>query len=180
PVRDGVRQGQQAAASRFRQGDGRSRYRGQGRSVRGPQLWRFRRPRSVSPGYRRCQWTVRDRGRAALPADRVPLGAEPEALRRRGAPAVRVVLRGDGAGLVRGAGAQHGARSVRPLDMSMTPGQVVPLLVEKPAAGGRMIARVDRQVVLVSGAIPGERLTARVERIGKDVVYAQTLSIEEA
>ena len=64
--------------------------------------------------------------------------------------------------------------------MSMTPGQVVPLLVEKPAAGGRMIARVDRQVVLVSGAIPGERLTARVERIGKGVVYAQALSIEEA
>jgi 23S rRNA (uracil1939-C5)-methyltransferase len=64
--------------------------------------------------------------------------------------------------------------------MSMTPGQLVPLLVEKPAAGGRMIARVDRQVVLVSGAIPGERLTARVERIGKGVVYAQALSIEEA
>jgi 23S rRNA (uracil1939-C5)-methyltransferase len=64
--------------------------------------------------------------------------------------------------------------------MSMTPGQLVPLLVEKPAAGGRMIARVDRHVVLVSGAIPGERLTARVERIGKGVVYAQALSIEEA
>jgi len=63
--------------------------------------------------------------------------------------------------------------------MSMTPGQLVPLLVEKPAAGGRMIARVDGQIVLVSGAIPGERLTARVERIGKGVVYAQALSIEE-
>ena len=43
-----------------------------------------------------------------------------------------------------------------------------------------MIARIDGQVVLVSGAIPGERLTARVERIGKGVVYAQALSIEEA
>jgi len=64
--------------------------------------------------------------------------------------------------------------------MSIAPGQLVPLLVEKPAAGGRMIARIDRQVVLVSGAIPGERLTARVERIGKGVVYAQALSIEEA
>ena len=49
--------------------------------------------------------------------------------------------------------------------MSMTPGQLVPLLVEKPAAGGRMIARVDRQVVLVSGAIPGERLTALLEDV---------------
>ena len=64
--------------------------------------------------------------------------------------------------------------------MSIDPGQLVPLLVEKPAAGGRMIARVGGQVVLVSGAIPGERLTARVERIGKGVVYAQALSIEEA
>ncbi len=64
--------------------------------------------------------------------------------------------------------------------MGIAPGQLVPLLVEKPAAGGRMIARVDGQVVLVSGAIPGERLTARVERIGKGVVYAQALSIEEA
>ena len=64
--------------------------------------------------------------------------------------------------------------------MSIAPGQLVPLLVEKPAAGGRMIARVDGQVVLVSGAIPGERLTARVERIGKGVVYAKALSIEKA
>ena len=60
--------------------------------------------------------------------------------------------------------------------MSIVPGQLIPLLVEKPAAGGRMIARVGGQVVLVSAAIPGERLTARVERIGKGVVYAQAVS----
>jgi 23S rRNA (uracil1939-C5)-methyltransferase len=53
------------------------------------------------------------------------------------------------------------------------------LTVEKPAAGGRMIARANGQVLLVSGAIPGERLTARVERVGKGVAYAQTLSVEE-
>jgi len=58
-------------------------------------------------------------------------------------------------------------------------GQTVPLAIEKPAAGGRMIARVEGQVVLVADAIPGERVQARVERIGKGVVYAQTLSIEE-
>ena len=55
----------------------------------------------------------------------------------------------------------------------------MPLEIEKPAAGGRMIARVDGQVVLVADAIPGERVQARVERIGKGVVYAQTLSVEE-
>ena len=36
-------------------------------------------------------------------------------------------------------------------------GATVTLDVEKPAAGGRMIARHDGQVVLVWGAIPGER-----------------------
>ena len=61
----------------------------------------------------------------------------------------------------------------------LTSGQTVPLAIEKPAAGGRMIARVEGQVVLVADAIPGERVQARVERIGKGVVYAQTMSVEE-
>ncbi len=43
-------------------------------------------------------------------------------------------------------------------------GQEIELTVEKPAAGGRMIARHDGQVVLVAGAVPGERVAARVER----------------
>src|SRR5262245_44153203 len=59
------------------------------------------------------------------------------------------------------------------------PGQVVPLLVEKPAVGGPMIARVDGQVVLVTGAIPGERVLARIDQTGKGVAYATTLSVEE-
>ena len=41
-----------------------------------------------------------------------------------------------------------------------------------------MIARVDGQVVLVSGAIPGESVRARVERVGRGVAYAETLAIE--
>ena len=43
-----------------------------------------------------------------------------------------------------------------------------------------MIARVDGQVVLVSGAIPGERVTARVEKVSKSVAYAETTSVEDA
>lgn len=43
-----------------------------------------------------------------------------------------------------------------------------------------MIARVEGQVVLVSGAIPGERVTARVERVGKGVVYAATMEVLES
>jgi len=54
----------------------------------------------------------------------------------------------------------------------------VSLTIEKPAAGGRMIARLDGQVVLVSGAIPGERVNARIERKGKGVLYAATVDVE--
>src|SRR5262245_23498526 len=60
----------------------------------------------------------------------------------------------------------------------LEPGQLVPLVVEKPAAGGPMIARVDGQVVLVLGAIPGQRVTARVQQTGKGVDDATTVSVE--
>jgi 23S rRNA (uracil1939-C5)-methyltransferase len=53
------------------------------------------------------------------------------------------------------------------------------LTIDKPAAGGRMIARADRLVVLVSGAIPGERVRAKIERVGKGVAYAAAVDIEE-
>jgi 23S rRNA (uracil1939-C5)-methyltransferase len=58
-------------------------------------------------------------------------------------------------------------------------GESIQLTVEKPAAGGRMIARLNGQIVLVGGAIPGERVTARVERVGKGVVYADTVSVTD-
>jgi 23S rRNA (uracil1939-C5)-methyltransferase len=53
---------------------------------------------------------------------------------------------------------------------------LIELAIEKPAAGGRMIARHEGQVVLVSGAIPGERVRARVERADRSLAYA---SVEE-
>ena len=62
----------------------------------------------------------------------------------------------------------------------LTPGDIVPLTIDKPAAGGRMIARLDGRVVLVSGAIPGERVTARVERVTKNVAYAHATAIDAA
>jgi 23S rRNA (uracil1939-C5)-methyltransferase len=58
-------------------------------------------------------------------------------------------------------------------------GQLIRLSIEKPAAGGRMIARADGQVVLVGGAIPGERVTARIERVAKGVAYAETTGVDE-
>jgi tRNA/tmRNA/rRNA uracil-C5-methylase (TrmA/RlmC/RlmD family) len=42
----------------------------------------------------------------------------------------------------------------------MTAGERVALTIEKPVAGGRMLARLDGAVVLVSGAIPGEVVEA--------------------
>lgn len=64
--------------------------------------------------------------------------------------------------------------------MSVTPGQIVSVAIEKPAAGGWMIARVDGEVILVAGAIPGERVRARITRTGKGVAYAETIDVEEA
>ena len=61
----------------------------------------------------------------------------------------------------------------------LTAGQILSLTIEKPAAGGRMIARVDGQVVLVGGAIPGERVRARIERVSKGVAFAETIAVEE-
>ena len=61
--------------------------------------------------------------------------------------------------------------------MHFASGDLVTLDVEKPAAGGRMLARHEGQVVLVWGAIPGERVRARVERAGKGVLYADTVEV---
>lgn len=51
--------------------------------------------------------------------------------------------------------------------------------VEKPAAGGRMIARHNGQVLLVSGAIPGELVSVRVERVEKRLAFASTTKVLE-
>jgi tRNA/tmRNA/rRNA uracil-C5-methylase (TrmA/RlmC/RlmD family) len=59
----------------------------------------------------------------------------------------------------------------------MEPGAVLLLDVDKPTAGGRMLARHGGQVVLVWGAIPGERVRARVSRVGKGVAYADTVEV---
>src|SRR4051812_46662414 len=42
-----------------------------------------------------------------------------------------------------------------------------------------MIARHEGQVLLVGGAIPGERVTARIERVEKRLAFAFTTSVVE-
>jgi 23S rRNA (uracil1939-C5)-methyltransferase len=63
--------------------------------------------------------------------------------------------------------------------MPVSSGQEIELLIEKPASGGRMIARHDGEVLLVSGAIPGERVAARVTRADKRVAFAETVRVIE-
>ena len=64
--------------------------------------------------------------------------------------------------------------------MALTVGARVELEVERPVAGGRMLARHDGQVVFVRGAIPGERVMASVERVAKGTVYADTVEVVTA
>jgi 23S rRNA (uracil1939-C5)-methyltransferase len=59
----------------------------------------------------------------------------------------------------------------------MEAGALITLDIEKPAVGGRMLARHHGQVVLVWGAIPGEQVRARVERAGRGVLYAETVDV---
>lgn len=59
-------------------------------------------------------------------------------------------------------------------------GSLIELDIDKAAAGGRMLGRHEGQVVLVWGAVPGERVQARIERIGKGVLYAETAAVLRA
>ena len=61
--------------------------------------------------------------------------------------------------------------------MSAQPGSVIAVKIEKPATGGQMLARHEGQVVLVWGAIPGERVRARIERVGRGVLFAETAEV---
>ena len=56
----------------------------------------------------------------------------------------------------------------------------IDLTVERPAVGGRMIARSAGRVVLVAGAIPGERVRAVVERTRGGAFFARTVDVLDA
>jgi len=62
---------------------------------------------------------------------------------------------------------------------SLKIGEVVTVTPEKPAAGGRMIARHDGLVLLVAGAIPGEPARVRIERTERSMAYAVVENVLE-
>lgn len=56
----------------------------------------------------------------------------------------------------------------------MTP---VPLVIERPIAGGRMLARLDGRVVFVAGAIPGEQVRVRITRETKTALWGDVVEV---
>jgi tRNA/tmRNA/rRNA uracil-C5-methylase (TrmA/RlmC/RlmD family) len=60
---------------------------------------------------------------------------------------------------------------------NLIPGQIITLYVEKAVVGGRMLARHEGLVVLVAGAIPGERVTAQVERVSARMAQAAVVDV---
>ena len=61
----------------------------------------------------------------------------------------------------------------------MRPGDRLTLTIERPAAGGRMIARHGGAIVLAAGAIPGEVVEATVEKIQRGTIWAVATTILE-
>lgn len=62
----------------------------------------------------------------------------------------------------------------------MNRGDRLRLTVERPAAGGRMIARHEGAIVFVAGAIPGEVVDAEIEKIQRGTAWAITREVVEA
>lgn len=61
----------------------------------------------------------------------------------------------------------------------MNRGDRVQLTVERPAAGGRMIARHEGAIVFVAGSIPGEVVEAEIEKVQRGTAWAITRRVLE-
>ncbi|HEX5068868.1 MAG TPA: TRAM domain-containing protein [Vicinamibacterales bacterium] len=58
--------------------------------------------------------------------------------------------------------------------------ETIELTIERPVAGGRMLARRNGRVIFVAGAIPGERVRARVVGTTKHAVFATVTDVLDA
>jgi 23S rRNA (uracil1939-C5)-methyltransferase len=64
--------------------------------------------------------------------------------------------------------------------MDIKKGDTVELNVERVVYGGRGLARLNRIVIFVDKAVPGDRVIARVVRIKKDFAEARVMEVIEA
>ena len=62
----------------------------------------------------------------------------------------------------------------------MKRGDLLALTIERPAAGGRMIARHEGAIVFVAGAIPGEVVEAEIEKVQRGTGWAITRAVKTA
>ncbi len=60
------------------------------------------------------------------------------------------------------------------------PAEPIEVTIERPVAGGRMLARHEGRVILVAGAIPGETVRARLERVERGVAFARVERVLDA
>jgi 23S rRNA (uracil1939-C5)-methyltransferase len=63
--------------------------------------------------------------------------------------------------------------------MPLQPDTEIIVTIEKAVAGGRMLARHEGQIVFVAGAIPGECVRVRIERVSKHLAFADTVEVLE-
>jgi tRNA/tmRNA/rRNA uracil-C5-methylase (TrmA/RlmC/RlmD family) len=59
----------------------------------------------------------------------------------------------------------------------LQPGAELVLAVDRPVAGGHMLARHDGQIVLLSGTLPGEVVRAKVETVRRGVAHAAAVEV---
>lgn len=61
----------------------------------------------------------------------------------------------------------------------LSSGQIVTIVPEKPVVGGRMLARVDGEVLLVEGGLPNERANVRIDRRQQGVWLGSVVDVLE-
>jgi tRNA/tmRNA/rRNA uracil-C5-methylase (TrmA/RlmC/RlmD family) len=64
--------------------------------------------------------------------------------------------------------------------VTLAPGAVVDAEVERPVAGGRMLARHEGQVIFVDGAVPGELVEARISHRAGGAWFADVAAVRRA
>lgn len=63
--------------------------------------------------------------------------------------------------------------------MPLHPDSEITVTIDKPVAGGRMLARHEGQIVFVAGGIPGERVRVRIDKVNKHLAFGDTIEVLE-